>query len=516
MIVNSTQTISGNATIGSWLDHWLRSRPEALYLIWDQPGGQRLSYTHRDLHTAVCGAASLLHESGIAAGDRFCVHLRNRPETVALLFAAAMVGATLIPTNTGLTPRELAYVLDHGEVKLIVTEPTHAETVQAAVNGGTARPKVLVFDDVPSSNVATLFPGEGDVAHAPVGHVDNRADVVVMYTSGTTSNPKGVRISQLALINAGHAIAAGVGFGPDDRHLAVLPLFHINSLCYVLMTALVTGGSVVLSERFSASRYFRQAAETGATFGWMAATPLRMLLAQPASQHDREHPMRRVVFGQNLTSEEYEVWHARFGASLQQIYGMTETVTLPIMNPLNEESRLSSMGRPAPGVEARIDIDGRKTVTPGEKGELQLRLSRGEQMMSGYLNNPEANSAAFDGEWFRTGDIVQLDEEGFLHFVDRRHHVLKVSGENVSASEIEMVLNRHSSVFDAAVVGQPDTIRGQVVKAFVVLQVGAAATEAELVEWCRARLAPFKVPVAIEFREDFPRTSAGKVQKNLL
>lgn len=494
--------------------YWASTEPNATYLIWDQPGVRRISYSYVDLIAAVASASRMLTQHGIGKGHRFCVHLRNRPETVALLFAAARVGAVLIPTNIRFTPRELGYVLEHSLSSLVVTEPAHEAMVAEAV-GKTHRPtQVLTLGNDPISDPSVLFATRAE--ESPSIPIDTAADLVVMYTSGTTSNPKGVRISQLALLNAGHAITAGIGFESEDRHLAALPLFHINSLCYTLMSSLVTGGSVVLSDRFSASKYFRQAAETGATYGWMAATPMRMLLAQAPSTHDHAHSLRRIVFGQNLTAQEFRAWSERFGAPLQQIYGMTETVSLPIMTPLYGLRPLHSMGRPALGVVARLDVGKDPVSGRGQSGELLLRLRPGAQMMSGYLDDPVATAAAFDGEWFRTGDIVRVDEDGFFHFIDRKGDVFKISGENVSASEIETVLNEHPMVFDSAVVGQDDLIKGQVAKAFVVLKANAVATAAELIAWCRGRLALFKVPVEIEFRDDFPRTSAGKTRKKLL
>ena len=504
--------LPGTQTLPGILKHFAARKGDEPFLLWSQRDGELENYSWNEMVHVASGAVAFLREHGITVGERFCVHLRNRPETIALLFAAAATGSVIIPTNTRLTARELSYVFAHAQARLVVTEPEHAAVVQEALAATGRDIRVVVLGEQPERSAALMQYGVTPLRE----DTDNGADVATLYTSGTTANPKGVRISQAAFINAGHAIAAGIGFTPQDRNFAALPLFHVISLCYPLMTALVTGGSIALADRFSASNYLKQVTTAGATVGWLAITPLRMLLAQPPRPLDTAHPLRRLVFGQNLTHAEYAAWAERFGVPLLQIYGMTETVTLPIMNPLYGPQQIAHMGMPALGVRCRVVVDAAREARAGETGELYLALQPGRQMMSGYLFEPEATAAAFDGEWFKTGDLVARDRDGFFRFVDRKRDVLKISGENVSAGEGEMVLNEHPAVFDSAVAGKADPLKVQVIKAFVVLHEGRTASEAELISWCRERLAGYKVPVEIEFRTEFPRTSAGKIQKNRL
>jgi crotonobetaine/carnitine-CoA ligase len=199
-----------------------------------------------------------------------------------------------------------------------------------------------------------------------------------------------------------------------------------------------------------------------------------------------------------------------------QLWGMTETMSLPLINPLDLPAKPLSMGMPALGAELRIVDDAGQEVPPGTIGELVLRGTPGLTLMKGYFKNPEATADTIRGEWLYTGDLARMDEEGYFYFVDRKKDIIKRAGENVSAGEVEAVLKEHPAVFDAAVVGVPDPVRDEAVWGLVILREGASTTEADLIGWCRERLAKFKAPEKIEFRTSFPRTSVGKIPKHIL
>jgi len=216
-----------------------------------------------------------------------------------------------------------------------------------------------------------------------------------------------------------------------------------------------------------------------------------------------------------VTPQQFEEWHQRFGASLMQIWGMTETMSLPLMQPLDLPRKPLSMGMPVLGYECKIvDPDG-KEVPPGTVGELVVAGVPGVSLMKGYFKNEQATAETLRDGWLWSGDQAYMDDDGRFFFVDRKKDMIKRAGENVSASEVEEILKQHAAVFDAAVVAIPDPVRDQAIKAFVIVKDGGATTAAELIAWCRERLSPFKVPEIVEFRDVFPRTSVGKIQKHL-
>ncbi len=278
---------------------------------------------------------------------------------------------------------------------------------------------------------------------------------------------------------------------------------------------LLAGGSVAVMERFSATRFVEQATRHEATLAALFAAPIRMLLGQPRSDAEGRTKLRAVSYAQNVTVQQFEDWHARFKAPLMQIWGMTETMSLPLMQPLDLPRKPLSMGMPVLGYTCKVVDDAGAEVPPGTVGELVVKGEPGVSLMKGYFKNPEATAATLCDGWLFSGDTAWMDEDGSFFFVDRKKDMIKRAGENVSASEVEETLKQHPDVFDAAVVGVPDPVRDQAIKAYVILKDGAPCTADELTAWCAARLSKFKVPERVEFRDAFPRTSVGKIQKHL-
>jgi crotonobetaine/carnitine-CoA ligase len=303
--------------------------------------------------------------------------------------------------------------------------------------------------------------------------------------------------------------------GPTDRHLIVLPLFHAGAQLHAFLPMLLAGGSVALMERFSATRFVEQAIRHEATLAALFAAPIRMLLAQPRTPLDGRTRLRAVSYAQNVTPQQFEEWHERFRAPLMQIWGMTETMSLPLMQPLDLPRKPLSMGMPVLGYECKVVDEYGKEVPPGTVGELVVSGVPGVTLMKGYFKNPKATTDTLREGWLHSGDQAFMDEDGCFFFVDRKKDMIKRAGENVSASEVEETLKQHPAVFDAAVVAIPDPVRDQAIKAYVILKDGTAATGDEVIAWCHARLSAFKVPEVVEFRDVFPRTSVGKIQKHL-
>jgi crotonobetaine/carnitine-CoA ligase len=241
-----------------------------------------------------------------------------------------------------------------------------------------------------------------------------------------------------------------------------------------------------------------------------------MILAQKPSPRWREHSLRVVLFAQRLTAEELARWDAVVGAPLLQLYGMTETIGPPLMNPLYGERRHHSVGRPVLGYACRVVREDGTPAGVGEPGELLVSGVPGVSLMQGYLDDPQATADALRDGWLRTGDIVSVDADGFVTFVDRTKDMIKRAGENVAASEVEAVLLEHPGVADAAVFGVPDAMRDEQVIAYVVPRFGDAVSDEELVAWCAERLSKFRVPQHVVVTTDLPRTAVGKVMKHAL
>lgn len=500
--------IVANRTLKSALEDKARRFPDRPFLIFEDSAGGGARWTWREFDADANRAAHLLLAHGLSQGDKFNLHMGNCPEFLLFWMAAAKTGTVMVPTNPVSTADEMEYILAHSEARLAITEPQYAAPIHAVAGrcpalGGAieARPLAPLIEGLPAT------PPEAAVAPLDL--------ISMQYTSGTTSKPKGVLLTHANYLYGGEVMSKAMRVGPADRHLIVLPLFHAGAQLHAFLPMLLAGGSVALMERFSAGRFVEQATRHEATLAALFAAPIRMLLAQPRSPADGGTRLRAVSYAQNITPQQFEEWHERFRAPLMQIWGMTETMSLPLMQPLDLPRKPLSMGMPVLGYECKVVDESGKEVPPGTVGELVVGGVPGLTLMKGYFKNPKAAAETLRDGWLHSGDQAWMDEEGYFFFVDRKKDMIKRAGENVSASEVEETLKQHPAIFDAAVVGIPDPVRDQAIKAYVILKEGGAATAAELVAWCRARLSAFKVPEVVEFRDAFPRTSVGKIQKHL-
>jgi crotonobetaine/carnitine-CoA ligase len=457
--------------------------PDRVFAVLED--GTAITYAQQLARSRLIAAG--LAQKGIGAGDRVHVQLGNCHQFIDVWFATALGGAVLVPTNPQSSEDELAHVLHDSGAAISLRTAAEVDTLAEAGGSGSAVPEPA--DQRPERLAA------------------------ILYTSGTTSRAKGVRVTDGNYVVVGRAVADHLDVTAADRWLIVLPLFHANAQYYCVMSALVRGASVALAGRFSASGWGSQAHRMDATLASLFAAPVRMILAQPGTPDDRANRLRVVLFAQNLHDEEARGFEDRFGTRLLQLYGMTETVLPPTMNPLDESRRWDSIGRPLPGVRVDLlDTQGRP-VQSGDVGEIVVSGRRGVTVADGYWNNAAATAEVFTEGGLRTGDLARRDDEGFLYFVDRAKDMIKRSGENVSAGEVERVAGEHPAVAECAAVGVPDPIRDEAIKLVVVLRPGHDATGEELIEWCRDRLSPFKVPSFVSFVDALPRTSVGKIRK---
>ena len=498
-------SVVGRRTLAHVLRAGFDRSPDRPLLVYDDLDGGVQTYTWRDVFARSLALATRLADAGIGPGDRVHLHLPNRPEFLFHWFAAAMRGAVMVPTNVGSSVAELTYILGHVGAQLSVTDSAGMDVV------GGARAAARLSGATWLGDADPLVRGDESAVVA----CDPLTDLSVMYTSGTTSRPKGVRVTHGNYIFAGESVANGLGLTDDDRFLVVLPLFHANAQYYSVMSTLITGGTIILAARFSASGYIDTAVRHAATVGSLFAAPIRMILAKPSRPEWRAHRLRVVAFAQNLTLGEQAAWERDVGAPLLQLYGMTETIGPPLMNPLHGPRRHDSLGRVVLGYRCMITDRRGDAVQRGEVGELRVGGIPGISLMAGYLKDEAATAAVMSNGWLRTGDLVREDDDGLVTFVTRAKDMIKRAGENIAAGEIEDVLMLHPAVADAAVVGVPDQIRDETIVAFVVAADGELDATA-LRAWCAERLARFRIPEFFAARTGLPRTSVGKIQKQVL
>jgi len=506
----------GHRTLAGVLRWRAAATPDDVFIVAETAAGDVRSVTFAELAARADRLARLLHSLGVRRGGRFHVHLTNCAEFFECLFAGASLGAVIVPTSPDSTADDLAYVLSHSGATVSVTEPALLPGVLGARDLAPDLGELLLArSGRPVPGTRLLDEALAGVSAEPIRDEAEPGDTaVIMYTSGTTGWPKGVEVSHAALLFAGDVVAQALRIRPDDRWLVVLPLSHGNALYYSTMSALVSGASLALAETFAPGRWAEQAVRHRATLASLFATQVRMLLARPETGGPVSG-LRATVYAQNLAERHVTEFEHRFGSPLVQLYGMTETVAPPLINPLYGERRNASLGRPVPHIPLRVvDADG-KDVAPGETGRLLVGGQPGRTVMCGYRDNPAATSEVLRDGWLHTGDHVHVDD-GYYYFHGRSSDLLKPSVDNVSTSEIERVVMENWAVQECAAVGVPDPIRTEAIKLYVVRQPGEPLTEDEICDWCAQRLAEHKRPDLIEFLGALPHTPVGKIDRRAL
>jgi len=464
-------------------------------------------------------AAAAYAALGVRPGDRVATCAPTRPEILITLFALARLGAWMVPVNPELRVAEARYILEHAGVSGIACARESAALVQEAAAGMSPAPWRILLEPAGADGLPAL----AELARAAVpsaARAGGADDVcIVVYTSGTTGFPKGVMHSQRNMVLAGEAFVERMRLTPEDRLLAVLPLFHINALFYSLCGAAACGGSLVLAPKFSASRFWQVAAATGATeFNFIAA--ISTILAQRPRSEFVPHRIVK-AYGAPIPAEIDRIFREEFGVPVMlEGYGMTEipgACNNPFPGTGQGEMKLGSMGKPArhpdpalPFAELRVlDDDGRE-VADGVVGELAVRTPI---VMKGYYRDPEATRAAFADGWFLTGDLVKRDADGYFWFVARKKDIIRRRGENISGAELDRVIGEHPAVAEAAAIAVPSALGEDDILAAVVLRPGMTATARAIAEWCGARLAAHKVPRYVAFVDELPHTPTHRVAK---
>jgi fatty-acyl-CoA synthase len=479
----------GVHTIGRWIRDRARSTPERVAIDYDG----RL-FTYRDLDEISDAFADGFVHAGLRRGDRVATLTGNSPEHVAVLFACAKAGLVLLPLSWRLSPVELRYQLDDAEPSLFLVEEPYDE-LATATGHRFDRLEAPGTDGPPPK--ATV-PG----ARPRYESVSDDDGLLLIYTSGTTGKPKGALLTHANCFWTNLSFDLATGVHSDDVVLQLLPQFHVGGWNVHPLLSFWKGATVILERQFEADRVLRLVEEKRVTT-MMGVPPIYLFLARDPgfAAADLSSLERAVVGGAPMPEALLETWAER-GTAIVQGYGLTEAAPNVLCLPPEDAVRkLGFAGKPYPFVDVRLS---------GE-GELQVR---GPNVFHGYWRNTEATNEVFtpDG-WLRTGDIAECDEEGFYRIKGRLKDMYISGGENVYPAEVEAALHEHPHVTDAAVVGVPNERWGEVGIAFVVAE---GLTDDELIEWCRCRLARFKVPESVRFVAEIPRNGLGKIQKQEL
>jgi fatty-acyl-CoA synthase len=491
--------------------------------------------TYRQFGERVNRWANLMRSLGVEKGDRVAILSQNCHRVLEAFFGTPLLGSILMPLNFRLVPDDFDYILNHGGAKVLVVEEglTHLidpirdklETVQHFILAGDSN-AANVSSNKDWLDYESLL-SQASAEPPPAVEIDENEASALLYTSGTTGRPKGVMLTHRNLyINAMNSICE-FGIHERDVYLHTLAQFHCNGWG-VGYAVTGMGGTHVIIKKFEPASFFDLVTREQVTFACMPPTMINMALNHSMDVNTRARLPKDVRIGTAGSAPPLATIQGaqeNFGWKVIQIYGLTETAPFmtvskikPHMDQWPDEQKLrvqAKTGYPMIGVDIRVVDDEGRDVRP-DSDEVGEVITRANVVMKGYWRQPEATDAVIVDGWFHTGDMALLDSEGYIEVVDRKKDLIISGGENISSIEVEGLLYKHPAVLEAAVIAAPDERWGEVPYAIVVLKPGASATESELADFCRERLAHYKCPKRVDFIDVLPRTATGKIQKNVL
>jgi long-chain acyl-CoA synthetase len=493
-------------TIRAHVDHQASRRPDATYLIAPETG-RRMSFG--ELQAASRRLAAWLHSEGIRPGAKVALLMPNGRQTCRLFIGAMYGGYCVTPLNLLAQPAQLSYVLEHSDAEIVFVAPDQVERLREAAAGLVKAPRMVVCD----VNAAEFLPA-AEVSSAMESNPGEEDAALMMYTSGTTGKPKGVVLSQRAVISGGTFVSVVHQLGPDDRVMAVLPLYHINAQVVTATSPLIHGGSLVLPNRFSASTFWQTAIAHDCTWINVVPTMIAYLLNGPDfAELGIDASAIRFCRSASapLPPAQHLAFERKFGIGIIETMGLTETAAPCFSNPLAPEKRKLGSPGPAYGNEAKIIGTDGASLPPGAVGEIMVR---GANVMSCYYKDPAETARTLEKDgWLHTGDLGYMDSDGFVFVTGRIKELIIKGGENIAPREIDEALLKHPALLEAAAVGIPDDNYGQEILACVVLKPDRTCSEAELRKYCEGELGIYKTPRQFRFVQELPKGPSGKVQR---
>lgn len=483
--------------------------------------------TYAELDVAITKFASGLEKLGIKQGDHIALLLGNSPHFVISLYGALRLGVTVIPVNPIYTADEIGYILNNGDVKAVVAldlavplaEKMHTflpkiehyifcETkpnslVQSEIKNLLVYPKMKSFTSVVSS---------GDLAfQGPELQEEDTA--IILYTSGTTGKPKGAMLTHKNLFSNAKDVGEYLKMNTEDKIVTVLPMFHVFCLTVALNAPLLFGATLLIAPRFSPKETFGLIKDYQATVFAGVPTMYNFLYQNPEGDPEDLKSIRLCISGGSaLPVALLKNFEQKFNVLVSEGYGLSEASPVTSFNPLDRPRKPGSIGTSILRVENKIVNELGEEVPVGEAGEL---IVRGPNVMKGYYKMPEESAAALRDGWLYTGDIAKMDEDGYFYIVDRKKDLIIVGGYNVYPREVEEVIYNHPDVVEVAVLGVPDPNQGEAVSAYVVSKNPQLSKE-QVLDYCKGHLAKYKVPSVIEFLEELPKNTTGKILRRAL
>lgn len=479
-------------TIRDWLN--LRASSEAIAFIFPET---HQTLTWRDLRHQAQEFALQLTERGIDKGESFAIVSPNGHDAIIALFGALFGGFRATMINLAAGRDAIAYALDHCEARFAFVHESSQDLFSSANQSNIQLVKIT---DRVETGAAKLH----DIA------CDDHA--LLMYTSGTTGIPKGVVHTHSSLLAGGWTSAVAHQLQPSDRGFCVLPIYHINGLCVTVMGSLVSGGSLTMISRFSASRFWQQASDTEIT--WFSAVPTIISHLLHGQHEPDAASIARIRFGRSASSalaiETQSAFETRFSIPIVETMGLTETAAQILSNPLPPGVRKIGSPGISYGCEIQIHDTQGFPVSPNTEGEIVVR---GPNVMKEYLKNPEATVATFRNGWLRTGDLARVDCDGYVFVTGRSKELIIKGGENIAPREIDEILYSHPDVIEAAAFARPCSRYGETVEAAVRIKTDSKLTSQDLLELCTESLGAFKTPDMIYFMDELPKGPSGKIQR---
>lgn len=498
--------------IGDWIQKWSFLQPNKRALIFeDRP------FTYQEVNLRTNRLCHFLLDLGIREGDRISVLLYNCHQYIEIFFAISKIGAILVPLNWRLAGPELEFIINDSGSRMIIFDSEFEDVISSI------RPR-LNFSNGDYIRVGPPGPSwamdyEKGLLESPVHEPRLQVSAgdedphVLMYTSGTTGIPKGAILSHRKTFF--NALNADIFYNLTSEDIMIVsrPLFHSGGLLVETAPVLYKGGTLILRKRFRPHEILETIQKHRVTLLEMAATVYQFILQEcDLNQYDLSSIRSYFTGGERVPKAMLKEYY-RKGITISQIFGQTEASTITFLSPADAALKIGSVGLPVFHGEVRIVDKAGKEVSPGVVGEI---IIKGPTLMSGYWNRPDLTAETIRDGWLYTGDLAQMDEEGYIYIIDREKDMYISGGENVYPAEIEKVLHTHPKIFDAGIVGVPDEKWGEVGKAFIVLKPGEMMSNGEVFDFLKGKVAKYKIPKYVEYIEELPKTASGKIQKFVL
>jgi long-chain acyl-CoA synthetase len=485
------------------------------------------SCTYAELDGAITKFASGLEKLGVNQGDHIALLLGNSPHFVISLYGALRLGVTVIPVNPIYTADEIGYILNNGDVKAVVALDLATPLVEKMHSYLPKIEHYVFCETVPNSMIPsemeklTVFPkmksfteivAAGELTfQGPELQDDDTA--LILYTSGTTGKPKGAMLTHRNLYSNAKDTGDYLKMNTDDRVVTVLPMFHVFCLTVALNAPLLSGATLLIAPKFSPKEIFELVKEKQATIFAGVPTMYNFLLQYPDGNPEDLKSLRLCISGgASMPVALLTNFEQKFNVLVSEGYGLSEASPVTCFNPLDRPRKPGSIGTSILHVENKVQNELGEEVPVGEVGEL---IVRGPNVMKGYYKMPEETAASIRNGWLHTGDLARMDEDGYFYIVDRKKDIILVGGYNVYPREVEEVIYNHPEIVEAAVLGVPDPNLGEGVKAYVVRK-SPELTEEQLLYYCKEHLAKYKIPTSIEFIEELPKNTTGKILRRAL